>query len=447
MTPDEPNMPTILDTATTLEDRFVTAFKMHEGQTLNGSNARVHGVRQEAIARFAALGFPARKTEAWKYTDISKVLRREYKLHLGAAAAKVSADDLAPYRVPGLDAHLIVLVNGRYSEALSEIGDLPDGVIVTGFAKATEAHADLVNAHFAQYADHENGVFTALNTAFTQDGVFIYVPKSTVVEKPIHVLSVISTDEDAMLQPRHLIVVEENAQVKLIETSETLTETATFENIVTEVFVGQHAHVDLYEIQDEHAGSLVTNTFAYQQDHSIFRSSVFTLSGDMVRNDANILPDGEHCESHLYGLFLGTGNMHVDNHTVVDHAKPNCFSSELYKGILDDKSTGVFNGRVLVRQDAQQINAYQSNKSILLSDTAHMYSKPELEIYADDVQCSHGATTGQLDKDAIFYLRSRGLSEKQARALLLVAFARDVLETIRIEPLREMLDHKIATRF
>ena len=193
--------------------------------------------------------------------------------------------------------------------------------------------------------------------------------------------------------------------------------------------------------------SLVTNTFAYQADHSIFRSSVFTLSGDMVRNDAYILPDGEHCESHLYGLFLGTGNMHVDNHTVVDHAKPNCFSSELYKGVLDDKSTGVFNGRVLVRQDAQQINAYQSNKSILLSDTAHMYSKPELEIYADDVQCSHGATTGQLDKDAIFYLRSRGLSEKQARALLLIAFARGVLDTIRIKPLREMLDYKIAQRF
>ncbi len=217
---------------------------------------------------------------------------------------------------------------------------------------------------------------------------------------------------------------------------------------MTEVFVGAHAHVDRYEIQDESARtSIVNKVRAYQQTGSVFRNSTFTFSGEVIRNNVEILPDAEHCETHLYGLFLGDGVMHVDNHTLVDHARPNCFSNELYKGILDDKATGVFNGKVLVRLDAQQTNAYQSNKSILLTDTARMYSKPELEIYADDVKCSHGATTGQLDEDALFYLRSRGLTEKRARAILLTAFARDVLNNVVIEPLRVYLDTLVTARF
>ncbi len=441
-------MPTLIDQEMRLEDRFVAAFERHAGQSLNGANARLHGVRQAAIERFAALGFPARKAEAWKYTPIGKILERGYRLHLGPDATRLTRSDVAPHRIPGLDAHVAVLVNGRFREDLSHLGALPEGVVVTGFARAGQTHAGLVDAHFARYADAENEVFTALNTAFTQDGVFVYVPKNTVVEKPVHVLSLVAAGDDLLLQPRHLVVVKEGAQLRLIETSETLTQTQTLENVVTEVFVGAHAHADLYEIQDEHAhGSVVANVQAYQQAGSVFRASTFTLSGEMIRNNLNVLPDAEGCESHLYGLFLGSGATHVDNHTLVDHARPNCFSNELYKGVLADTSTGVFNGRVLVRQDAQQINAYQSNKSILLSDTAHMYAKPELEIYADDVKCSHGATTGQLDRDAIFYLRSRGLSAQQARALLLLAFARDVLETIRIEPLREKLDALIAARF
>ncbi len=441
-------MPTLVDQDTRLEDRFVAAFQRNEGQSLNGTNDRLRGVRQEAIARFAALGFPARKAEAWKYTPIGKILQRQYRLHLGPDAARLTRRDVASHRIPGLDAHVVVLINGRFRADLSEIGDLPEGVVVTGFARAGDVHAGLVDAHFARYADYEHEVFTALNTAFTQDGVFVYVPRNTVVEKPVHVLSLVAAGDDLLLQPRHLIVVEEEAQLQLVETSETLTETQTFENVVTEVFEGARAHVDLYEIQDEHAhGSVVTNLQAYQQAASVFRASTFTLSGEMIRNNLNVLPDAEGCESHLYGLFLGSGATHIDNHTLVDHAKPNCFSNELFKGVLDDRSTGVFNGRVLVRQDAQQINAYQSNKSILLSDDARIYAKPELEIYADDVKCSHGATTGRLDGEALFYLRSRGLNEQQARALLLLAFARDVLDHIRLEPLRATLDALIARRF
>ena len=441
-------MPAVLDKETRPEDRFVAAFNRTEGLSLNGSSAGLQAVRKEAIERFAALGFPARKAEAWKYTNIGKILRRNYAVQTGPTSADVARSDVEPFLIPGLDAHVAVLVNGHFSAALSSLDDLPEGVVVMGLAHAHDIHAGLVETHFARYANYKIEAFTALNTAFAHDGLFLYVPRHTVVEKPVLTISVVTAGEEAFVQPRHLVVVEENAQVKLIQRLAPRTETKTFVNAVTEVFVGAHANVDRYEIQDEPVTtSVVNNVRAYQQTGSVFRNSTFTFSGEVIRNNVKIVPDAEHCETHLYGLFLGDGAMHVDNYTLVDHARPNCFSNELYKGILDDKATGVFNGKVLVRLDAQQTNAYQSNKSIVLTDTARMYAKPELEIYADDVKCSHGATTGQLDEDALFYLRSRGLTEKQARAILLAAFARDVLDNVAVESLRAALDALVTVRF
>ncbi len=439
-------MPAVIDKQTRPEDRFIAAF--NHRVSLNGADAGLQRLRKEAIECFAALGFPARKAEAWKYTNIGKILKRPYALPLGPADADVARGDVEPFLIADLDAHLAVLVNGRFSAALSSLNDLPEGMVVTGLAHARDTHTDLVEAHFARYADYKDEAFTALNTAFAHDGLFVYVPRHRVVEKPVLVINFVTAGEEAFVQPRHLVVVEENAQVKLIQRRASQTETKTFVNVVTEVFVGAHAHVDRYEIQDDPAHtSVVNNVRVYQQTGSVYRNSTFTFSGEIIRNNITILPDAEHCETHLYGLFLSNGVMHVDNHTLVDHARPNCFSNELYKGILDDRSTGVFNGKVLVRRDAQQTNAYQSNKSILLTDTARMYSKPELEIYADDVKCSHGATTGQLDDDALFYLRSRGLTEKSARALLLTAFARDVLDNVKIAPLRAYLDTLVTARF
>jgi Fe-S cluster assembly protein SufD len=437
-----------LDKETRLEDRFVAAFERSDGVSFNGTNAGLRRLRQDAIGHFAALGFPARKAEAWKYTNIGKILKRPYALPLGSPEAAVSPSDVAPLLIPGLDAHVAVFVNGHFNAALSSLGALPEGVMVTSLAHAAEAHADLVDAHLARYAPYEGEAFTALNTAFTKDGVFVYVPRHTVIEQPVHVITLVTTTEDALVQPRHLVVVEENAQARLLHSHRTLTPTKTLINAVTEVYAGAHAHVDRYELQDETPdASLITTLGVYQETGSVFRNSTFTLGGEVIRNNIYVLPNAEECETHLYGLFLGDGTMHVDNHTLVDHAMPNCFSNELYKGVLDDKAVGVFNGKVLVREDAQQINAYQSNKSIVLSDTASMYAKPELEIYADDVKCSHGATTGQLDDEALFYLRSRGLSLRRARALLLVAFARDVLDNVALEPLREALDAMVTARF
>ena len=441
-------MPTLVDTDTRPEARYVQAFARLEGHTLNGSNATLHGLRRDAIDRFAALGFPTRKDEAWKYTRIEKVLRQDFAVRAPADAA-LDAAALDGLGLPGLDAAVAVLAGGRFREDLSTLDGLPEGVVVTSFAHAAEAHADLVNAHFGRYADFEHDAFAALSTAFAHDGLFVYVPKGVVVERPIQVIDLVPAHDEATLwQPRYLVVAEGGAQLRLVRTRTVRGETAAFVNAAMEVFVGERAHVDCYEIQDDGAHvTTVNGVWAYQERDSVFRTSTYTFGDGLVRNNATLVPDAEGCEAHLYGLFLADGTAHVDNHTLVDHAKPNCFSNELYKGILADRATGVFNGKVLVRQDAQQTNAYQSNKSIVLDETARMFSKPELEIYADDVKCSHGATTGQLDRDAIFYLRSRGLTEARARALLLAAFARDVLASVRLDALREHLDARVTARF
>ncbi len=433
---------------TRLEDRFVSAFEMNVGRTLNGTNKTLQDLRQNAIESFRKLGFPAPKTEAWKYTNIGKVLRHEYEVHLAPAGTDLTIDDIQRYLIPDLDAHVVVLVNGRFVNKLSLIGSLPQGVIIASLEETARRHGEIVNRYLGRTANYRDDVFTALNTAFTLDGLFMYVPARTIMEKPLHVVNLIDADKDIFLQPRHLVVFEEGSQARLMETGGSTKKARTFTNSVTEVFVGPRAVVDMYVVQDdgEHA-SLVSGTNVYQEDESVFSIYTVTLTGEVVRNNLIAVPDGEFCETHLYGLTLPVGDTHVDNHTLVDHAKPNCMSNELYKIVLDDRASGVFNGKVFVRRDAQKTNAFQENKSILLTTSATMNAKPELEIYADDVKCSHGATTGQLDPEAMFYLRSRGISEKQARGMLLHAFVRDVIDEIKIEPLREMLDRRVTQRF
>jgi Fe-S cluster assembly protein SufD len=423
------------------EDRFISAFEMNHGESLNGTTAAVSQRREEALERFSALGIPTHKQEAWKYTNISKVIDRPYRLQLAPEGVDVSAGDIAPFLIDGLDAHRLVLVNGRVSEALSDIGDLPEGVVVSGLKAAGQSHPNLVEAHYGQYADYEDEALTALNTAFVQDGAFVYVPSGTVVDKPIFVLHVNASEEDLFIQPRHLFVAEEGSIARIVELQKSLTDHRTFTNTVTEAFVGDRGNLEHYCIQNEgDQASQVQTIGARHTDDSVFSTTTVTLSGEVVRNNLEITVDGSHCESNLFGLFIGRGEMHVDSHTLVDHAQPDCVSNELYKGILDDQSTGVFNGKVLVRRDSQRINAFQSNDSLVLSDDADMYSKPELEIYADDVECSHGATSGQIDDEALFYLRSRGLNERKARILMLRAFARDVLDEITIDAVRDHVD-------
>lgn len=442
-------MPIVLDQSVRPEDRFISAFEVNKGNALNGQNASIARQRQDAIERFAELGIPTTKQEAWKYTDIASVLDRPYVLQLAPEQPTVVASDIAPFLIEGLDAHQLVFVNGRLDETLSDVGALPNGVVVTSLAEAGHSHPNLVEAHYGAYADMTDEALTALNTAFVQDGPFVYVPSGTVVEKPIFILHVTATDEeDLFVQPRGLFVVEDGGIARIIEAEHTLSTAPTFTNYVTEAFVGENGHLDHYVLQDEGAqASRVQTFYGEHRANSVLDTHTVTLSGEVVRNNLTITPNGTHCESHLFGLYLGKNETHVDNHTLVDHVQPDCFSNELYKHVLNDASTGVFNGKVFVRRDSQRINAYQSNKSIVLTDEAQIYTKPELEIYADDVQCSHGATTGQLDEEAIFYLRSRGLSERRARILMLRAFAGDVIDEVTIDALRDYLDARVTARF
>ena len=439
---------TVLDQDARPEDRFISAFKVNEGKALNGTNAPVSSQRQDAIERFAQLGIPTNNLEAWKYTNISKEIDRPYALPLALEQPSVDHDDIAPFLLDDLDAHLLVLINGRPSESLSALGDLPEGVVVSGLDAAGQSHPELIEAHYGEYADYDDEALKALNTAFVQDGTFLYVPSGTVVEKPIFVLELTASNEDVFVQPRHLFVVEDGGVARLIQAQHRLTSSQTFTNAVTEVYVGSKGNFEQYLLQNEGAtGSRVENVAAYHEDDSTHTTSTITLSGNVVRNNITITADGAHCESNLYGLFLGRGGMHVDNHTLVEHVHPDCVSNELYKGVLNETSTGIFNGKVFVDRGAQRINAYQSNKSIVLTNEAQMFSKPELEIYADDVECSHGATTGEIDEEALFYLRSRGLPEDRARVLMLQAFVQDVIDEISIDPLREHVEGLVRERF
>lgn len=407
-----------------LEERFVTAFEQQDA--VNGT--WLPHVHNEAIAAFKTSGFPTRKSEAWKYTNITPIIRREYHSPEPQVADASGAPDFGAY--------VIVSVNGQLQ--MNGSTGLPPDVTVTHLTD--ERHADLTHTHVARYAHVATEPFTALNTAFLRDGVLVHVPADTVLDRPIHLVHVITSDQATLVQPRTLVIAEAHARVQVIQSNITQTSAPILINSVSEIAVGAHAHVDHLMLQSEGAQtSSVTNTSVYQERSSRFLNGVFTFGGELTRNNLSILPDAEDCETVMHGLFVARDKSHIDNNTLVDHAKPNCYSSEYYKGILDDDAIGVFNGKVLVRQDAQLTNAYQTNRSILLSDTARMFSKPALEIYADDVKCSHGATTGQLDQDALFYLRARGIHPDDARRLMLMSFAGDIIEQVPVDAMRGLL--------
>jgi Fe-S cluster assembly protein SufD len=394
---------------------------------------------------FSKQGIPNRKHEEYKYTNIDLILKDEFVLN---AAKTIVAKQIESSKFL-TNSFVAVVVNGIFSPELSALQELPKGLTITSLADAAKTQTALFNTHYSKYADVNSDAFIALNTAMAKDGVFIHVAKGAVIEKPIHVLHVSSADANTIINPRNLIVVDSTAQAKIIESFETIDSKAKiFNNAITEITVAKNTVVEHYKIQDENeAGYLINTLQINQQDNSVFTTNTITLSGSLVRNNLTIVLDGEHIESHLNGLYLTRDHQLVDNHTLVDHRKPNCNSNELYKGIIDEKSTATFNGKIFVRKDAQKTNAFQSNKNILLSDDGSINTKPQLEIYADDVKCSHGTSTGKLDEDKIFYLRARGISEFSAKKLLMHAFASEVIDTIKIDELRNYVEAKVALRF
>lgn len=419
-------------------DKLVSGFEAIK-KTLSG-NSFVQSIRQKAIEKFAEFGIPARKNEEYKYSNVQKLFFETVVLKVTESSLKIAS--VEKYLIPNLDAHIVVLVNGFFSEELSSLKNLDKSIVISSLQKAFGKHPELIEKYFSSCADINSDAFIALNTAYAADGIFISIPDNTVVEKPIHIINLIIAKESTLFFPRNLFVVGKSAQVQLVETFETHDlPVKAISTSVTEIAIDENAKVQYYRLQNDcDNGQQINTVSASQQRNSHFDTNTVTLSGGWVRNNLNIALNGENCESHLNGLFITSEMQHVDNHTLVDHRKPHCESNQTYKGILDGKSTGVFNGKIFVQRDAQKTNAYQSSKNVLLNDDATINAKPQLEIYADDVKCSHGSSTGKIDENALFYLRARGLGIESARKLLLHAFVNDVMQTIRIDALREYLE-------
>lgn len=421
-----------------LEDLLVKEFG-NTKHSLFGSTA----LREQAMNSFVQLGIPNRKNEEYKYITVDLALKDNFSLTpTNNTVSAVQINQLAFLK----NAITIVIVNGNYNADLSSASSLPKGLTILSLAEACKKKTAIVEANYSKTIDTKADAFAALNTALTKDGAFIYIEKNTIIETPVHIIHISTTNKNLLTNTRNLIIVEANAQATIVESYHTVDSMAkSFNNTLTEIIVADNAVLNHYKVQDENEfGYSVNNTQILQKEKSIITTHTYTLSGTLVRNNLNITLDGQYIETHLNGLYLTKGNQSVDNHTTVDHRFPNCNSNELYKGIIEDKSTATFNGKIFVRKDAQKTNAFQSNKNILLSDEGTINTKPQLEIYADDVKCSHGTSTGKLDNEKIFYLRSRGLSETSAKKLLMYAFASEVSTTVKIEELKTYLENRIT---
>lgn len=431
-----------------INQTLVNKFEQFEASLNGEATSSLHSIRKQGIKAFDKIGLPSSKHEEYKFTNLGKILEKKFEwIAPHHSTDKIDIDTLSAFQIPNLDAYRIVFVNGVYSEKLSAHENAQ--VTITELQKATESHQELFEKHFSQHAAYKDDAFAALNTAFTKNGTFIKVDKNVVVDKPIVVynLSDASANE-SVSYPRNLILAGTSSQVSVVEIFGTVGSHNSLVNTVTEIVLEENAVVDYYKIgNDSEQAYHVGLTQVYQSNNSTFTANTIAFGGGMIRNNLQIKIDGEGCNANMYGLYLLDGKSHVDNHTIADHLKPNSVSNELYKGILDDQSKGVFNGKVFVRQEAQKTNAFQSNKNLLLTDDATINTKPQLEIWADDVKCSHGCTTGQLDLEALFYLQARGIDRDKAKAMLLYAFAIDVLENVKIGALKEHLDHIIAKRF
>lgn len=417
---------------------YLAHFERFERGNQNGASWLLP-IRKAAIARFTELGFPTTKHEEWRFTNVAPIARNVFD-PASMPTDLPNARLLAPYAVGS--GPLITLVNGQYAPELSMVGSLPKGVVVGGLSEAIDREDAIVKEHLARHVRFEEQSFVALNTALLEDGAFVYIPHGTIMTAPIHVLYVAAPGSTPFSDhPRNLFVVGDNAQATIVESYVSLGEGVYFNNAVTELIAGNGAIVDHHKIQRESREAFhVASLQLHQYRDTNVASHNMSFGGSLVRNDVNAWLDGEGGYATMTGLSLLDGSRHVDNHLYVDHAKPHCGSREFYKAILEDESTSVFSGRILVRQDAQKTDAKQTNQSLLLSPNAQVESKPQLEIFADDVKCTHGATIGQVDDEAIFYLRSRGISEETARSLLIYAFAGESITEIKLEALRAQLE-------
>ncbi len=421
------------------QDVYLANFRRQEAEFAAGPSW-LNVIRKAALDRFMELGFPSTRNEDWKYTSVAPIAEVAFRPAPKPLTAP-KAETLAFSCFFELDCTRLVFVNGRLNRELSVVSSLSKEVKACSLAEALRDGTPALEEHLGKYASYQNEAFTALNTAFLSDGAFIEIPKGLVLEKPIYVLYVsTSGSHPAVSFPRNLILAGRESQATFIEGHVGIGEEAFFANAVTEIVAGENAVVEYGKVHQESGTSFHVATVQVEQARSsAVTTHSFAFGCALVRENLNIVLGGEGGDAQLNGLYVTAGRQHIDHHTKIDHAKAHCTSRELYKGVLDGRSAGVFNGRIVVRKDAQKTDSKQSNKNLLLSEDAVINTKPQLEIFADDVKCTHGATIGQVDQEAIFYLRSRGIGHEEARKLLTFAFANEIIERVKYAPLRDRL--------
>ena len=409
-------------------------------------NEAIQGYRTRALRVFEKKGFPTRKIEAWKYTSLASLVNKNYAL-FPRTNSGIEFKEVKPYFLYDIDTYKIVFIDGVYSPFLSETTHDGLDVCLLSAALSKQKYKPIIDKYFNKTAVIDESL-TALNTAFAKEGAYIYIPKNKVSEKPIEIIHFATGEQKALwLQPRNLIVVEENTQTQIIERHQSLSSHDVVTNTVTEIHAHKDSLVDYYKIQNDlDSASLIDNTYIVQEKNSHVSVHTFSFGGKLVRNNLNYFHKGQNIMSTLKGLTILKGKQHVDHNTLVNHSKPNCDSHQDYKGIYSEQSKGVFNGKIFVDKIAQKTNAFQQSNNILIDDKATINSKPQLEIFADDVKCSHGCTIGQLDENTLFYLRSRGIPRKEAKALLTYAFANNILQSVQINVLKKRINGQIAEK-
>jgi Fe-S cluster assembly protein SufD len=426
-----------------LKEKLISSFLAFENQV--DTDTFIHNVRNEAIKMFEEKGFPTKKEEAWKYTSLNSVLKHDYSV-FPTQENNVDYNEVKKYFIHDIDTFNVVFIDGKFASHLSQTTHDGIDVCLMSSALTKPKYRLIIENYFNKAATNDS--LASLNTAFSSEGAYIHIPKNKLVQKPIQIINFSTGNETAtMLQPRNLIVIDENSHVQIIERHQSLTDNPVLTNSVTEIFTNKRAIVDYYKIQNDRLNaSLIDNTFIKQRQESIASVHTFAFGGKLVRNNLNFFQEGQRIDSTLKGITIIGDNQHVDHNTLVHHIEPNCESHQDYKGIFDESATGVFNGKIIVEKEAQKTNAFQANNNILISDKANINTKPQLEIFADDVKCSHGCTIGQLDESAMFYMRSRGIPEKEAKALLMYAFSNNVLNSVKIPEIKQRITKIIANK-
>ena len=428
-------------------ERYLKLYRDNIGKISSISSPYINSFRDKAFERFCNLGIPSKKNETYRYTNLNLFFDHEYSGYFLPVADDFRKAENFRCDVSNLDAYGLALINGFYPAVNHKLRQLQGGIWIGSLNEAALIFPELIEKHYGKYAESDTDGLVHLNTAMASDGVFVYIPDGVKINKPVQVVNLVEAAGDTFNQHRSLIIVGAGAECSLIICDHTLAPNKFLTNAVTEIYVGENARFDIIRVQNEHnAACKITHTFIHQEKNSVTSSNNMTLHGGLIKNNTYHYLGGERAETMSSGLFLADKFQHIDNFVSVNHAFPNCVSNQLFKGILDDMSTGAFNGRILVAKDAQGAIAYQKNNNILLTDDAKMDSKPQLEIFADDVKCSHGATVGQIDEEAMFYLRSRGIDKREARLMLMFGFAHEVIQNISIEPLRERMYHLVMQR-